>query len=63
VPSDLYGRGTVLISLALIALGVAIVARTLDAGGGPLSIGIIIGVLFLAAGAGRLWVVLRGDRG
>jgi len=50
------------LSAALMLLGVAIIARTLDAGGGVFSIGIVVGILFLAAGAGRLWIGLRGDR-
>jgi len=48
-------------SLALILLGVALIVRTLTAGGGPLATGILLGVLFAAAGAGRLWVA-RGSR-
>jgi hypothetical protein len=50
------------LSAALMLLGVAIIARTIDAGGGIFSIGIVVGILFLAAGAGRLWVALRGGR-
>jgi len=62
VPSDFHSRGTMVLSAALMLLGVAIIARTIDAGGGIFSIGIVVGILFLAAGAGRLWVALRGDR-
>jgi hypothetical protein len=46
---------TLLTSGLMVFLGVAIIVRTLDAGGGPGALGIILGVLFLAAGAGRLW--------
>ena len=38
----------------LMLLGVAIVVRTLAAGGGPLAFGLLMGVLFIAAGALRL---------
>lgn len=62
MPSDFHSRGTMVLSVALMLLGVAIIARTIDAGGGILSIGIVVGILFLAAGAGRLWVATRGDR-
>lgn len=56
MPPDLRWRATVIMSLALVVLGVAIVVRTLDAGGGALSVGILVGVLFVLAGLGRLWV-------
>ena len=50
---------TRLISLVLVALGVAMIARTLAAGGGPLAIGLLLGLLFVAAGAGRFWAERR----
>jgi hypothetical protein len=40
--------------VALVLIGIAIVARTLAAGGGPLAFGLLMGVLFVAAGAARL---------
>jgi hypothetical protein len=39
----------------MVLIGVALVARTLAAGGGPLAFGVLLGLLFCAAGAGRLW--------
>ena len=48
-----------LLPLAMVALGVAIVVRTLVLGGGPAALGILIGVLFVAAGAGRIWFERR----
>jgi hypothetical protein len=50
---------TTLLSSVMVLLGVAIIVRTLAAGGGPLAIGLLFGVLFVAAGAGRLWVERR----
>ena len=38
----------------LVVLGVAIVARTLAAGGGPLAYGLLMGLLFIAAGVARI---------
>jgi hypothetical protein len=38
----------------LVLIGVAIVVRTLAAGGGPLAYGLLLGLLFVAAGVGRL---------
>ena len=52
---------TRLTSGLLMFLGVAIVVRTIDAGGGATAFGILVGVLFVAAGAGRLY--LTRDRG
>ena len=43
-----------------VLLGVAIIARTIAAGGG--SVGIIFGVLFVLAGAARLYVAWRASR-
>jgi hypothetical protein len=50
---------TVLLSGLIVLLGVAMVVRTLAAGGGPIALGVVIGVLFVAAGAGRLWLERR----
>jgi hypothetical protein len=50
---------TLVLSAAMVVLGVAIVARTLAGGGGPLALGILLGLLFVAAGAGRIWAERR----
>lgn len=58
-PERLY-RGTVRgFSAVFVVLGVVILASTLIQGGGPLSVGVALGVAFLAVGAGRLWVASR----
>jgi hypothetical protein len=44
----------------MLMIGIALVARTIAAGGGPAAIGMVLGVLFIAAGAGRLYLTLRG---
>ena len=46
---------TLLTSGLMVFIGIAIVVRTIGAGGGPVSLGILLGVAFIAAGAGRLW--------
>ena len=43
-------------SLLLVALGIALIVVTIGHGGG---VGILLGVLFMAAGAGRLWLLRR----
>jgi hypothetical protein len=48
-------------STVMVLIGVALLATTLARGGGPLAIGVLLGVLFVAAGAGRLYIS-RGGR-
>ncbi|WP_205697831.1 hypothetical protein [Conexibacter sp. SYSU D00693] len=43
-------------SLLLVVLGVAMLVSTVARGGGPLALGVLLGLLFCAAGVGRLWV-------
>jgi uncharacterized membrane protein HdeD (DUF308 family) len=64
-PRELHRQTTAVLSVVLIVLGVAIVVRTLVAGGGATAIGLLLGVLFVAAGLGRLYVngLLRRGRG
>ncbi len=40
----------------MVLLGVAILVSTIARGGGPLALGVLLGVLFVAAGVGRLYV-------
>jgi len=47
------------LSFAFVVLGVIILAATLADGGGPLSVGVFLGLAFLAVGAGRLWIASR----
>ena len=47
-------------SAVMVILGVAMLVATIAFGGGPLAIGVLLGVLFVAAGAGRLYLA-RGD--
>jgi hypothetical protein len=53
------------LSLVFLALGLAILVSTFANGGGPLSVGTLMGVAFLAVGVARLWLsgVFRGWRG
>jgi uncharacterized membrane protein HdeD (DUF308 family) len=45
---------TLLLPILLVVVGVAIIVRTLAAGGGPLAFGLLMGLLFVAAGVARL---------
>jgi hypothetical protein len=53
---------TRLTSALMVFIGLAIVVRTIEAGGGPLALGVLVGILFVAAGAGRLYVQSRAER-
>jgi hypothetical protein len=57
-----YLASTRLLSAALLAVGVAMVASTLAHGGGPLALGVILGVLLAAVGVARLWLARGGER-
>lgn len=57
-----YSGAVRALSVVFIAIGLAMVATTLAAGGGPLSLGIVIGIAFVAVGAGRLWAASRMGR-
>lgn len=48
---------TVWLTWGILALGIAIVVRTASLGGG--SVGYVLGAIFVAAGAARLWLYTR----
>ena len=48
-----------ILSAAMVGLGIAILVTTIVGGGGPLSLGILLGVAFVAVGVGRLWLASR----
>ena len=52
---------TTAMSVAMVLIGIAMLGQALSGGGGPLALGVVLGVLFIAAGAGRLWLQ-RGSR-
>jgi hypothetical protein len=49
------------LSAVLVLVGLAMVATALARGGGPLAVGVVLGVLLALLGAGRLWLA-RGAR-
>ncbi|HEY2053024.1 MAG TPA: hypothetical protein VGH14_03710 [Solirubrobacterales bacterium] len=46
-------------SLAFAVIGVLLLVVTLVNGGGPASIGFLMGILFVAVGVGRYWIASR----
>jgi len=58
-PQTLRRRTTVFLSGSMVVLGVAIIVRTVAGGGSPISVGLLLGVLFVLAGGGRLHLARR----
>ena len=58
-PREVQRAAARVLSVVMIGLGVAIVASTIARGGGALTVGVIMGVLFVAAGAARLYIESR----
>jgi hypothetical protein len=50
---------TLVLSGLMVVIGVMMVVTTLARGGGPLATGVLAGVLFVAAGAGRIHLERR----
>ena len=57
---QLHSSSTRILSIAMIAIGIALVVRTLVAGGGAFATGLVLGILFMLAGGARLYLQLRG---
>jgi hypothetical protein len=55
-------NGTRALGAAVAALGVAMVVRTIAAGGGVASIGVLLGIVFMAIGLGRIYLSTRTQR-
>ena len=52
---QLHGPATRVLSVLMILIGVVLLVRTVTAGGGAFATGVILGVLFILAGAARKW--------
>ena len=61
-PERIYRASVRALSVLFIVLGLAILGVTLGAGGGALSVGVLMGVAFLGVGCGRLWLASRMSR-
>ncbi len=60
-PRQFHRASTRVMSIVMVLIGIALIVRTLIAGGGALTIGIILGLLFVCAGAGRLYLQFRSQ--
>jgi hypothetical protein len=61
----MYSHSIRALSLLFVALGLVLLVRTLMAGGGPASVGVLLGIAFIAVGVARVWMsgAFRGRRG
>jgi len=50
-------------SLTFIAVGLAVLVVTLANGGGPASVGFLLGLAFVGVGIGRIWAGARMSGG
>ena len=57
---EFRNTSTRVMSVLMIVIGIALLVRTVIAGGGALATGILLGVLFVAAGTARLYLQFRG---
>jgi hypothetical protein len=58
-----HRMSTLVLSLLMGALGLALIVQAISGGGSPLSPRLLLGILFVAAGAGRWYVEVRRARG
>jgi hypothetical protein len=58
----IYRRAVRGFSLAFVSIGLVVLVVTLANGGGPASVGVLMGVAFVAVGVGRLWIGSRMER-
>ena len=57
-----HRSGTVLFSVLMVAIGVALIGQTIGSGTSVLSARLLLGVLFLAAGIARLYLERKRSR-
>lgn len=58
-PDEGYQLAVRIFSVTIIGFGLAILVVTLVRGGGPLSVGVLFGLLFIALGCGRMYLSTR----
>ena len=59
-PDEGYQLAVRIFSVTIIGFGLLMLVLTLVRGGGPLAVGFLFGLLFIALGSGRLYLAKRG---
>jgi uncharacterized membrane protein HdeD (DUF308 family) len=59
---QVHRTGTLVLSLLMVAIGIALTVQTLVVQGSPLSARLLLGVLFIAAGVARIYLEVRRGR-
>jgi hypothetical protein len=59
---QVHRTGTLLLSLVMAVIGLALISQALGGDGGVISPRLLLGVLFLAAGLGRGYLEVRRSR-
>lgn len=57
-----YQRAVRGFSIVFVLLGLVVLVLTLANGGGPASVGFLMGIAFIGVGVGRLWISSRMER-
>jgi hypothetical protein len=60
---NVHRSGTFVLSVLMIAIGVALIAQAMGGHGGVISARLLLGVLFIAGGIGRLYLERKRGRG
>ena len=55
--------GTFVLSLAMVAIGLALIVQAIAGHGSVISVRLLLGILFIAAGTGRAYLEVRRSRG
>ena len=59
-PDEGYQLAVRIFSAVIIGFGLLMLVLTVVRGGGPLAVGVLFGLLFIALGSGRLYLSMRG---
>jgi dipeptide/tripeptide permease len=58
----IYRHAVRIFSATFVLIGLVVLTVTLVNGGGPASVGVLMGLAFIVVGAGRLWIASRMER-
>jgi hypothetical protein len=59
-PDEGYQLAVRIFSVVIIGFGLLMLVLTVARGGGPLAVGVLFGLLFIALGSARLYLSMRG---